>query len=250
MFAILATLVEGLHLQRPIRPRLPAAAAARLPAAAVAPLLAAAPFPASAAVSHHLAGPLSDVTLALASRGDGSEGLLASITRDPTDVYYLVLVLIGLFYVVKNVADRDDLEPPSVLALTARLALSRTCAAPAGCVAALTRALPKQVGSAVVEEARDFDRRGELANRARADFKKRERADRRDKVRVRARAPNRSPNPNPSPCPNPRAIARNKAKRNEPNLNPIPHPNPTTLPNKVKRNDPAYERLQQELGLG
>ena len=117
MFAILATLVEGLHLQRPIRPRLPAAAAARLPAA-VAPLLAAAPFPASAAVSHHLAGPLSDVTLALASRGDGSQGFLASITRDPTDVYYLVLVLIGLFYVVKNVADRDDLEPPSVLALT------------------------------------------------------------------------------------------------------------------------------------
>ena len=109
MFAILATLVEGLHLQRPIRPRLPAAAAARLPAAAVAPLLAAAPFPASAAVSHHLAGPLSDVTLALASRGDGSQGFLASITRDPTDVYYLVLVLIGLFYVVKNVADRDDL---------------------------------------------------------------------------------------------------------------------------------------------
>ena len=111
MLAILATLVEGLHLQRPIRPRLPAAAAARLPAAAVAPLLAAAPFPASAAVSHHLAGPLSDVTLALASRGDGSQGLLASIARDPTDVYYLVLVLIGLFYLVTNVADRDDLEP-------------------------------------------------------------------------------------------------------------------------------------------
>ena len=109
MFAILVTLVEGLHLQRPIRPRLPAAAAARLPAdAAVAPLLAAAPFPASAAVSH---GPLSDVTLALAGRGDGSEGLLASITRDPTDVYYGVLVLIGLFFLVKNVADRDELEP-------------------------------------------------------------------------------------------------------------------------------------------
>ena len=151
MLAILVTLVEGLHLQRPIRPRLPAAAAARLPAdAAVAPLLAAAPFPASAAVSH---GPLSDVTLALAGRGDGSEGLLASITRDPTDVYYGVLVLIGLFFLVKN------------------------------------------LGSAAIDDARDFDRRSELANKARADFKKRERADRLD---------------------------------------------------KVKRNDPAYDRLQQE----
>lgn len=93
------------------------------------------------------------MTLALAGRGDGSEGLLASITRDPTDVYYGVLVLIGLFFLVKN------------------------------------------LGSAAIDDARDFDRRSELANKARADFKKRERADRLD---------------------------------------------------KVKRNDPAYDRLQQE----
>merc|ERR1740130_1424609 len=105
----------GMHLDRPIRPRLPAAVAAT-----VAPLLAVAPLPASA-VSQHLAGPLSDVTLALASRGDGSQGLFASITRDPTDVYY---GLVALFYLAKN------------------------------------------VGSSVIEEAKDADRRGDLANKA------------------------------------------------------------------------------------
>merc|ERR1740117_470936 len=137
----------GMHLDRPIRPRLPAAVAAT-----VAPLLAVAPLPASA-VSQHLAGPLSDVTLALASRGDGSQGLFASITRDPTDVYYGLVALVGLFYLAKN------------------------------------------VGSSVIEEAKDADRRGDLANKARDNMKKRERAGKLD---------------------------------------------------KVKRNDPAYERLQQE----
>ena len=63
-------------------------------------------MPASAAISHRLAGPLSDVTLALASRGDGSQGLFASITRDPTDVYYGFLALVGLFFLAKNVAYR------------------------------------------------------------------------------------------------------------------------------------------------
>ena len=96
----------GMHLDRPIRPRLPAAVAAT-----VAPLLAIAPLPASAAMSHHLAGPLSDVTLALASRGDGSQGLFASITRDPTDVYYGLVALVGLFYLAKNVAERANPDP-------------------------------------------------------------------------------------------------------------------------------------------
>ena len=88
----------GMHLDRPIRPRLPAAVAAT-----VAPLLAVVPLPASSAMS--------DVTLALASRGDGSQGLFASITRDPTDVYYGLVALVGLFYLAKNVAERANPDP-------------------------------------------------------------------------------------------------------------------------------------------
>ena len=118
MFAgmLLALGPLGMHLDRPIRPRLPASVAA-----AVAPLLAVAPLPASAAISQHLRGPLSDlagglsdVTLTLASRGDGSQGLIASITRDPTDVYYGLVATVGLLYLGKNVAERRrlTLTPP------------------------------------------------------------------------------------------------------------------------------------------
>ena len=115
MFAgmLLALGPLGMHLDRPIRPRLPAAVAA-----AVAPLLAVAPLPASAAISQHLRGPLSDlagglsdVTLTLASRGDGSQGLIASITRDPTDVYYGLVATVGLLYLGKNVAERRRRTP-------------------------------------------------------------------------------------------------------------------------------------------
>ena len=93
-------LSAGLLLERPIRPRLPTAVAAT-----VTPLaLAVAPLPASAAITH-LTTTLSDVALTLASRGDGSQGLFASITRDPTDVYYGFIALVGLGFLVKNVAD-------------------------------------------------------------------------------------------------------------------------------------------------
>ena len=121
MFVGILVVLQGplsMHLDRPIRSRLPAAVAT-----AAAPLLAVAPLPASAAISHRLAGPLSDVTLALASRGDGSQGLFASITRDPTDVYYGFLALVGLFFLAKNVADRSPRTPtrPSrTLTLTPR----------------------------------------------------------------------------------------------------------------------------------
>ena len=152
----------GMHLDRPIRPRLPAAVAAT-----VAPLLAIAPLPASAAMSHHLAGPLSDVTLALASRGDGSQGLFASITRDPTDVYYGLVALVGLFYLAKNVAERGPrtLIPPSPD--SHMRSSKRRYRSPH------RSPRPKQVGSSVIEEAKDADRRGDLANKARDNMKKR-----------------------------------------------------------------------------
>ena len=151
----------GMHLDRPIRPRLPAAVAAT-----VAPLLAVVPLPASSAMSHHLAGPLSDVTLALASRGDGSQGLFASITRDPTDVYYGLVALVGLFYLAKNVAERGTrtLIPPSHSHLRSSKRRYRS---------PHRSPRPKQVGSSVIEEAKDADRRGDLANKARDNMKKR-----------------------------------------------------------------------------
>ena len=144
----------GMHLDRPIRPRLPAAVAAT-----VAPLLAVVPLPASSAMS--------DVTLALASRGDGSQGLFASITRDPTDVYYGLVALVGLFYLAKNVAERGPrtLIPPSP---DSHLRSSkRRYRSPH------RSPHPKQVGSSVIEEAKDADRRGDLANKARDNMKKR-----------------------------------------------------------------------------
>ena len=114
MFATsLVALSAGLLLDRPIRPRLQTAAAA-----AAAPLaVACAPLPASAAMSH-----VSDVVLTLASRGNGSEGLIASISRDPTDVYFGFLAIVGLLFLVKNVT----LDPIATSTLTPALNPSPT----------------------------------------------------------------------------------------------------------------------------
>jgi len=70
-----------------------------------------------------------------------SEGLLASITRDAVDVYYLViLIAVVVYYGYKYLTN-------------------------------------------VVEEAKDYDRRGSLANAAAAELKKRERAAKREAVK-------------------------------------------------------------------
>lgn len=116
MLTLLAPLAAFL-LDATLRPQLQ-----RLAAAAAAPL--ALPLPASAA---------SAATTLLASRGDGSQGLFASVTRDFDDVYYGLLLVAALVWVGQKVV------------------------------------------SGLLQDAKDFDRRGELANRAAAEMKKRER---------------------------------------------------------------------------